>query len=109
MGSEDGFLRGVSIYPNKICGILGKHSDDEEHFPIEKIGISHCKKFAGSISNDDSIQFYDISNFTNKRKNSLFENQDMEMESDNSENDNKIENEQKISNINKNNEFFDEI
>ena len=33
-GSEDGNLRGVSIYPSKIISILGNHSEDDEHFPI---------------------------------------------------------------------------
>ncbi len=33
-GAEDGFLRGVSIYPNKIIKILGNHSEDDESFPI---------------------------------------------------------------------------
>ena len=34
-GAEDGYLRGVGVYPNKILTLLGKHSDDDdENFPI---------------------------------------------------------------------------
>lgn len=68
-GSEDGILRGVSIYPNKIVALLGQHSEDDEHFPIQKISVSHCKNFAASCSHDSSIKFYEIRDFVNKRKN----------------------------------------
>lgn len=68
-GSEDGFLRGVSIYPNKIISILGNHSEDDEHFPIQKISLSHCKNFVASCSHDSSIKFYEISEFVHKRGN----------------------------------------
>ena len=68
-GSEDGILRGVSIYPNKIISLLGQHSEDDEHFPIQKIAISHCKNYVASYSHDSSIKFYDVSEFINKRKN----------------------------------------
>ena len=68
-GSEDGFLRGVSIYPNKIINILGNHSEDDEHFPIQKIALSGCRNFVASCSHDNSIKFYEISNFRKKREN----------------------------------------
>ena len=68
-GSEDGFIRGVSIYPNKVLSLLGQHSDNEnENFPIERISISRCKNFVASISHDYCIKFHDISNFVDKRK-----------------------------------------
>jgi len=68
-GSEDGYLRGVSIYPNQIINILGNHSEDDEHFPIQKISLSHCRNFVASCSHDNSIKFYEISNFVKKRQN----------------------------------------
>jgi len=68
-GSDDGFLRGVSIYPNSILSVLGTHADDvKESFPIEKLAISRCKNFAASISHDMGIKFYDISKFVRKRE-----------------------------------------
>jgi WD repeat-containing protein 55 len=66
-GSEDGFLRGVSIYPNKIISILGKHSEDDEHFPIQRVSVSHCRNFAASCSHDSSIKFYDVAAFIKGR------------------------------------------
>jgi len=30
MGSEDGYVRGLSIYPNKIVQVLGQHEEDAE-------------------------------------------------------------------------------
>ena len=59
-GCEDGKLRGVSIFPNKIIGVLGQHSDDDTVFPIQKIALSRCGNIAATSSHDESIQFYDI-------------------------------------------------
>ena len=67
-GSEDGFLRGVSVYPNKIVSVLGNHSEDDEHFPIQKIALSNCRNFVASCSHDNSIKFYEISSFVRKRE-----------------------------------------
>lgn len=55
-GAEDGFVRGVSVYPNKVVATLGQHEEDE-HFPITKISISHCRNFIASCSHDNSIKF----------------------------------------------------
>lgn len=65
-GSEDGFVRGVSIHPNKIVRVLGQHEDDE-HFPVQKIDIAHCRKIMASVSHDNSIKFYDINDFVKSR------------------------------------------
>lgn len=54
-GCEDGKLRGVSIYPNKILSTIGQHSDDDNVFPITKVRISRCKNIAASTSHDESI------------------------------------------------------
>lgn len=68
-GSEDGILRGVGVYPNKIISCLGQHSEDDEHFPIQKLALSHCKNFVASCSHDSSIKFYEIVSFLKKRSN----------------------------------------
>lgn len=68
IGSEDGFVRGVGIYPNKDLGILGQHEEDE-NFPVTRLSVSHCKRFAASLSHDSSIKFYDIAKFTREREN----------------------------------------
>ncbi len=68
-GSEDGILRGVGVYPNKILACLGQHSEDDEHFPIQKLALSHCKNFVASCSHDSSIKFYEIVSFLKKRRN----------------------------------------
>ncbi|EGR27280.1 WD repeat protein [Ichthyophthirius multifiliis] len=65
-GGEDGFVRGVSVFPNKQLQILGEHEEDD-NFPITKIALSHCKNILASISHDNSIKFYDVQQFVNKR------------------------------------------
>ena len=41
-GGEDGYLRAVSVYPNQIIQIIGKHSEDDQLFPIFKVAKSRC-------------------------------------------------------------------
>ncbi len=65
-GAEDGFVRGVSVYPNQIVATLGQH-EENQNFPIQRLSISHCRNFLASCSHDDSIKFYDISDFVKKR------------------------------------------
>lgn len=59
----------MSIYPNKILSILGNHSEDDEHFPIQKLSLSYCRNFVASCSHDNSIKFYEISEFVKQREN----------------------------------------
>ena len=60
-GCSDGWVRIVSLFPNKVK-IFQNHADDlDEAMPITKLELSHCKKFAASISHDNAIKFYDIS------------------------------------------------
>ncbi|CAD8093761.1 unnamed protein product [Paramecium primaurelia] len=66
-GGEDGLVRGVSVFPNMITGILGQH-EDNSYFPITKIVVDRTQKIAASLSHDSSIKFYDIADFVNKRK-----------------------------------------
>ena len=54
-GCDDGRLRGVSVFPNKILSTVGTHSDDENIFPIHKIAITRCKNIAATLSHDESI------------------------------------------------------
>ena len=68
-GSEDGYLRAISIYPNSTLNILGKHSDDEYSYPIFKLAQAHCKQIIATTSNDSSIQFYEIHDFLKSRNN----------------------------------------
>ena len=65
-GCEDGFLRGVSIYPSKMLQTLGQH-EEEDHFPIQSLSLSHCRRFMASSSHDNSINFYDVNEFIKKR------------------------------------------
>lgn len=60
-------MRGVSVFPNMITGILGQH-EDNSYFPITKIVVDRTQKIAASLSHDSSIKFYDIADFVNKRK-----------------------------------------
>ena len=66
-GGEDGYLRAISLYPNRVHSILGKHSEDEEHFPIFKIARSRCGNYVASTSNDSSIKFYEITDLLRDR------------------------------------------
>mmetsp|Transcript_15112 Transcript_15112/g.12826 ORF Transcript_15112/g.12826 Transcript_15112/m.12826 type:complete len:144 (+) Transcript_15112:509-940(+) len=40
-GAEDGYIRGVSIGPNKILSYLGNHADGDEVEGISKMSLSH--------------------------------------------------------------------
>lgn len=60
-GCSDGWVRIVSLFPNSVK-IFQNHADDiDEAMPITKIELSRCKKFLASISHDNCIKFYDIS------------------------------------------------
>ena len=87
-GSEDGYVRGVSIGPNKVLNYLGNHSESDEIEPICKLGLSHDKRFAASISYDNWVKFHNISNFVDGRKNEESkqdEESDDEVDDDNDE------------------------
>ena len=47
---------------------LGQH-EEEDHFPIQSLSLSHCRRFMASSSHDNSINFYDVSEFIKKRIN----------------------------------------
>lgn len=61
-GGEDGLIRAVSVLPNRILAILGDPLDtDDEVFYIQKISLSHCKKFVASCALDDMVKIFDVS------------------------------------------------
>jgi len=62
-------VRVVNVYPNSIK-IFQNHADDlDEAMPITKLELSHCQKFAASISHDNAIKFYDLSDILNIKEN----------------------------------------
>ena len=56
-GSSDGFLRVVSLHPNKILGVIGDH----EEFPVEGLCASRDGRVLGSYAHDEVVRFWDIS------------------------------------------------
>jgi len=65
-GCDDGFLRGVGLFPNGIVKVLGQHEEDEQ-LPITGLSMAHCQRIVASISHDNSIKFYDVSKFVSDR------------------------------------------
>jgi WD repeat-containing protein 55 len=55
-GSSDGFIRVVSILPNKLIGVLG---DNHEGFPIEQLQFTCDKSFVGSVTHDNYVRIWD--------------------------------------------------
>ena len=55
-GSSDGFIRVVSILPNKLIGVLG---DNHEGFPIERLKFTCDKSLVGSVTHDNFIRLWD--------------------------------------------------
>lgn len=46
----------VSIEPDDLVGIVGEHED----FPVERMRLSHDKKYLASSSHDNSIKFWNV-------------------------------------------------
>lgn len=57
-GSSDGALRIVSILPNKLLGVLGKH---EEDMPVERLAMAADKSLLASVSHDACVKLWDLS------------------------------------------------
>jgi hypothetical protein len=91
-GSEDGYIRGVSVGPNKVLNYLGNHSDNDEIEAITKMALSHDQKYVATISYDNWIKFHNISTFVEGRQ--LVTGQDLE------DDDNEAEEESKLSDEN---------
>jgi WD repeat-containing protein 55 len=67
-GSEDGYIRGVSVGPNKVLNYLGNHADGDDVEPVCKMSLSYDKKFVATISHDNWVKFHNISGFVEGRK-----------------------------------------
>ena len=73
-GCEDGLIRAVSVLPNKIQAILGDPLDtDEEVFGIQKVSISHDKRFAASCTLDDVDKIIDITCLMKRQRDQEFD------------------------------------
>ncbi|KAI8048795.1 WD40-repeat-containing domain protein, partial [Syncephalis plumigaleata] len=55
-GSSDGLIRACHILPNKFIGCIGEH----DHFPVERIALTHDRRFLGSCSHDQTIRFWNV-------------------------------------------------
>jgi WD40 repeat protein len=55
-GSSDGFIRVVSIHPDKFLGVIG---DNHESFPIEKLQFNADRTILGSVTHDNFIRLWD--------------------------------------------------
>lgn len=66
-GCEDGFIRAVSIYPNKIISFLGQHSESEEVQPIQRMAFNRNRNIIATCSYDSKIRFHNVAKFVNKR------------------------------------------
>ena len=73
-GGEDGLLRAVSVLPNRILAILGDPLDaDEEVFFIQKVSVSHCRKWVASCALDDMVKIYDVSHLADRPMDGTFD------------------------------------
>ncbi|KAK0583575.1 hypothetical protein LWI29_038336 [Acer saccharum] len=55
-GSDNGLISLAGILPNKIIQPIAEHSE----FSIEGLGLSHDRKFLGSISHDLKLKLWDL-------------------------------------------------
>ncbi|KAG8368871.1 hypothetical protein BUALT_Bualt15G0091700 [Buddleja alternifolia] len=56
-GSENGKISLVGILPNRVIQPIAEHS---EKYPVERLAISHDRKFLGSISHDKKLKLWDL-------------------------------------------------
>jgi len=59
-GCGDGFIRAVDIMPTSITTVVGDHNDHS----IEKMSISHDKKYLASAGHDQVVKFWNITYLT---------------------------------------------
>jgi WD40 repeat protein len=59
-------VRAVGFYPHKQIQVIGQH-EEEENFPVQSLALSHCRNIVASTSHDNSIKFYDVSQFVRLR------------------------------------------
>lgn len=59
LGCSDGYIRLVTIHPNKIVGIINNEKQyDDTNYPIEKVSCNMNATYIGSLSHDVYIQLY---------------------------------------------------
>lgn len=46
--------------------LIGQHEEDE-NFPVQSLSLSSCRNIVASTSHDNSIKFYDVSDFVKAR------------------------------------------
>jgi FOG: WD40 repeat len=72
-GSSDGLIRVISIFPNKILGLVGDHSD----MPIERLTMSFDKNMLASSSHDKTVKLWKVDWLTEE---GAWDEDDMEVE-----------------------------
>ena len=72
-GGEDGYLRAVSILPNKIVAILGDPLEVEDDIFTGEVSVSHCRNFLASCAHDDMVKIYDVSHLAIRPKDEEFD------------------------------------
>jgi|TARA_B100000073_G_scaffold341004_1_gene341629 hypothetical protein len=72
-GSSDGLIRVISIFPNKILGLVGEHSD----MPIERLTMSFDKNMLASSSHDKTVKLWKVDWLTEE---GAWDEDDMEVE-----------------------------
>ena len=72
-GSSDGLIRVISIFPNKILGLVGEHSD----MPIERLTMSFDKNMLASSSHDKTVMLWKVDWLTDE---GAWDEDDMEVE-----------------------------
>ncbi|KAK9714821.1 hypothetical protein RND81_06G122500 [Saponaria officinalis] len=55
-GSYNGLISLVGILPNRVIQPIAEHSE----YPVERLALSHDKKFLGSISHDQMLKLWDM-------------------------------------------------
>ncbi|XP_075501746.1 WD repeat-containing protein 55 [Primulina tabacum] len=55
-GSENGIISLIGILPNRVIQPIAEHSE----YPVERLAISHDRKYLGSISHDHTLKLWDL-------------------------------------------------
>ena len=63
-GCDDGYIRAVSILPNKVVSIINSDIDPEDCLPISRITIKD--NMLAYVAYDEMIRIYDISELRNR-------------------------------------------
>ncbi|TNN49296.1 WD repeat-containing protein 55 [Liparis tanakae] len=56
-GATDGYIRAVSVLPNRVLGCVGQHVGE----PIEELASSWDRRLLASSAHDQLIKFWDVS------------------------------------------------